>query len=119
MNNLVPQFIDDTGAKDITQFAQQPFSPTQFKPYNDNLPASYIGHETYQGTQFLEAKDRCIRVYLTHYQILNAQGNVVANMNDVPKSSNKCVVFKTAAWFGDSNCFHGNPYFHQLYRSAR
>ncbi len=96
MNNLVPQFIDDTGAKNITLFAQQPFSPTQFKPYYDNQLGSYIGHETYQGNQSAEAKGRCIRVYFSSYQILNAQGNVVDNANNVPKSSNKCVVFKTA-----------------------
>ncbi|CAN8068534.1 unnamed protein product [Agarophyton chilense] len=99
-NGIVPEFIEPDGSvvpiTDETE-ASQPFSPTQFKPFStpdDN--GSAIGHETFQGNQAFVIPDRCVRVFITSFQILSTQepffvvGNVDATIDD-----NACVVFRT------------------------
>ncbi|PXF41182.1 Collagen alpha-1(XXVIII) chain [Gracilariopsis chorda] len=93
-NNIVPEFIEDNGVFPITNFGSQRFTPTHFKPYTlMNGQGSGIGHQTFHGNQKQVAKDRCIRVYFTHFQEI--RNNKLINRNDVPRSENKCVVFRT------------------------
>ncbi|KAI0557995.1 von Willebrand factor A-like protein [Gracilaria domingensis] len=95
MNGIVPEFIDEAGnASPITDFGSQRFTPTHFKPYwvaQDR--GSGIGHQTFQGDQAQVAQNRCVRVYFTHFQEIREHR--VVNRNGVPRSENKCVVFRT------------------------
>lgn len=44
------------------------------------------------------AKDKCVRVFFSNYQILDGDTYyVVDNVNDVKRSMKKCVVFYTKA----------------------
>eukprot|EP00178_Gracilaria_changii_P017807 TRINITY_DN5077_c0_g1_i1.p1 TRINITY_DN5077_c0_g1~~TRINITY_DN5077_c0_g1_i1.p1 ORF type:complete len:365 (-),score=56.91 TRINITY_DN5077_c0_g1_i1:490-1584(-) len=101
-NNIVPEFINDVEiqpgatpeARPITEFGSQSFTPTHFKPYwIAQERGSGIGHQTFQGNQAQEARGRCVRIYFTHYQEIRE--NRVVNRNNVPRSANKCVVFRT------------------------
>lgn len=92
-NNVVPEFIEDSGAFPITDFGSQRFAPSQFKPYymwQDQ--GSGIGHQTFHGNQEELSRNKCIRIFFTDIQLLNP----ASNLNQVPKSANKCVVFRTA-----------------------
>lgn len=96
MNNVVPEFIDVLGAEPIIDFAEPPFTPTHIKPYSQD-GYSYIGHETYQGSQAHNVKERCVRVFFTELQVFSNghPRHLIANKNHVPPSANKCAVFKT------------------------
>ncbi|PXF43847.1 hypothetical protein BWQ96_06393 [Gracilariopsis chorda] len=98
-NNLeVEIFEGDGNYVGITSLpASQTFSRTQFKPFSlSNTKGSGIGHETFQADQREVIRGRCVRVFFSHFQLLeltppfNVVGNVVAGRED-----NKCVVFKT------------------------
>ncbi|CAN8064475.1 unnamed protein product [Agarophyton chilense] len=91
-NNIVPEFIDDSGAFPITDFGSQRFAPTQFKPlYIWQEQGSGIGHQTFHADQGELAKGRCLRIYFTEIQLVDPY----FNLNQVPRSENKCVVFRT------------------------
>lgn len=91
-NNIIPQFIEDDGVYPITDFGSQKFASTQFKPYYiSEVKGSGIGHQTFHADQEELASNRCIRIYFTHIQLLYP----TSNLNDVPESENKCVVFRT------------------------
>lgn len=94
-NNIIPDFIDENGtATEIVEFGSQRFTPTHFKPFwiaQDR--GSGIGHQTFHGNQEQKATDRCVRVYFTHFQEFRETGLV--NRNNVARSENKCVVFRT------------------------
>eukprot|EP00173_Palmaria_palmata_P002149 Plantae.Rhodophyta-Palmaria_palmata.ctg2333.p1 GENE.Plantae.Rhodophyta-Palmaria_palmata.ctg2333~~Plantae.Rhodophyta-Palmaria_palmata.ctg2333.p1 ORF type:complete len:149 (-),score=14.05 Plantae.Rhodophyta-Palmaria_palmata.ctg2333:250-669(-) len=98
-NGIVPEFIFDYEAKPITHFGRQNFTPTHFKPFWTYYSfGSGIGHQTFQGNQAKVARGKCVRVYFTSFQELSHYRNkhvVLKNRNNVPKSANKCVVFKT------------------------
>eukprot|EP00178_Gracilaria_changii_P019092 TRINITY_DN55555_c0_g1_i1.p1 TRINITY_DN55555_c0_g1~~TRINITY_DN55555_c0_g1_i1.p1 ORF type:complete len:402 (+),score=57.92 TRINITY_DN55555_c0_g1_i1:679-1884(+) len=90
MNDVVPEFIDDNGAKRITMFGSQRFTETHFKPYSiEGTRGSGIGHQTYHGNQKQLARNKCIRVFFSHVQLLDP----TTNLNEVP--DNYCVVFRT------------------------
>ncbi|KAI0558481.1 hypothetical protein FGB62_207g010 [Gracilaria domingensis] len=91
-NNVVPEFIEDDGAFPITDFGSQPFAPTQFKPYYIwQEQGSGIGHQTFHGDQQELSRGRCIRIFFTDIQLKDP----ASNLNHVPRSENKCVVFRT------------------------
>lgn len=99
-NNIIPEFVFDGATHPITSFGSQRFTPTHFKPFS--IPTAHrfsgVGHQTFQGNQLSVATGKCIRLYFTHYQLLNpTTGVVVGNRNNVPRSENKCVVFRTRA----------------------
>lgn len=94
-NNIIPEFIHDDGTSmEIIEFGSQRFSAHHFKPFwvaQDR--GSGIGHETFHGDQEEQAKNRCVRLFFTHYQEIRQNG--VVNQNNVPRSQKKCVVFRT------------------------
>lgn len=94
-NNIIPEFIDNAGsAMPVTEFGTQRFTPTVFKPFwKPQERGSGIGHETFQGNQEEIAMGRCVRVFFTSFQEI--QQFRVVNRNNVPRSENKCVVFRT------------------------
>lgn len=97
-NNIIPEFIMENGAvTNITMSGNPNFTPTHFKPFNiPNTSGSGIGHQTFHGNQFMQAKPRCVRVFFTEFQTLIANTDFVAmNFNGVSRVMNKCVVFKT------------------------
>lgn len=96
-NGIVPEFIDGLVVQPITDFASPRFTPTHFKPFSiPNAQGSGVGHQTYDGDQQSMAKNRCVRVFFTSFQVLDSiTGSVKDNFNDVPKEMNKCVVFRS------------------------
>lgn len=95
-NNIVPEIIESHYARPITSLHATPyFTPTHFKPFS--IPyskGSGIGHQTLSQQQKSILKGKCMRVYFTEYQVLDRNGYVKSNKNNVPKHANKCVVFK-------------------------
>lgn len=99
LNKIVPEFIFDDGTvSPITNFGRQKFTRTHFKPFQIPFTTGTgVGHETFQADQLSIAKGRCIRMHFTHYQTLFADTDIVmSNLNDVRRSENKCIVFRTA-----------------------
>lgn len=96
-NDVISEFVfPDGGFSPITNFGSQRFTPTAFKPFSiPRTTGSGVGHETFQGNQLQVARGRCVRVFFTSYQLLFRNGNVSGNINDVPRSMNSCVVFRT------------------------
>lgn len=97
--SFIPQFIDAIGsAVNITDVGVPPFALTALKTYPLRFPYSVsgVGHQSLQGTQAIDLKDRCIRVFFQSYQILNAGGNVESNVNLQQISPGACTVFRTA-----------------------
>lgn len=110
------QFIMGNGkAMNITKFGKPALTPSHFKPFPINgTMQSGIGHQTFDGNQMKVSMNRCVRLYFSSFQVLDSYGLVIDNMNDVPMSMNKCVVFRT--WFVHSWCdsllnrFHFNSF---------
>lgn len=95
------EYLQNGKPMPVTSLGDPPAAPTIFKtfpiPFPKVIPASGVGHETFQGNQLSALSGKCFRLYITSYQILDSQSlQVVDNVNDAPKSMNKCVVFKTA-----------------------
>lgn len=94
-NNIPVEFIGSDGSVNaISKFGDQPFTSTVFKPFwipKDR--GSGIGHETFEGNQKSIVGDKCVRVVFTHFQEFR-QGSS-GNQNNVPRSKNACVVFRT------------------------
>ncbi|KAI0560365.1 Kazal [Gracilaria domingensis] len=98
-NNIEVEIIEDDGSYvGITSLpAQQTFSPTQFKPLTvPNTKMSGIGHQTFQTDQKEVIRGRCVRIFFTHYQLLEQTEpfNVIDNVS-AERGDNKCVVFET------------------------
>jgi len=96
-NGITPEFIfNNFQVRPITLFGDQRFTPTAFKPFSiPGTSGSGVGHETFQSNQLEVARGMCVRVFFTSYQVLFRNGNVRSNMNNVPRSRNSCVVFRT------------------------
>ncbi|KAI0563516.1 hypothetical protein FGB62_38g214 [Gracilaria domingensis] len=95
-NNVVPEFIEDSGVFPITKFGSPRFASSQFKPLSIwQGRGTGIGHQTFQGDQQQLARDRCIRIFFTSIQLMNP----FSNLNNVPRSAKKCVVFRTRQVF--------------------
>lgn len=101
-SNIEGEFIGDDGS--VTLFSDLPvpggqsFSPNFFKTFTImRTGMSGIGHESLQVGQADVVGDKCVRVFITEWQVLNRRGMVVDNINGVTdKSLNACVVFKTS-----------------------
>jgi hypothetical protein len=97
MNDNNPtQFIRSDGSLinvNLEPVSPQSFSPFQWKAFGN---PTRIGHETFQGNQ-IPARNRCVKINFTSWQVLDGTGNVVGNVNINPPSScpNCCVVFMT------------------------
>lgn len=95
-NNIEPEFILRRRTIPISSRGHPAFTPTHFKPFPiPHTRGSGVGHQTFHGNQLRVARGKCIRVFFTHYQVLNSDGTVKKNFNDVPRHKNKCVVFRT------------------------
>lgn len=98
-NGIIPEFIEPDGSVQlITSTPANPmFAPTQFKPLSipDDI-GSGVGYQTFQGNQLFEARNRCVRLFITSFQILETMPpfSVVGNVN-ADRTDNKCVVFRT------------------------
>ncbi|PXF48780.1 Cell surface glycoprotein 1 [Gracilariopsis chorda] len=98
-NGIIPEFIESDGSVDlITSTPAIPmFAPTQFKPLSipDDI-GSGVGYQTFQGNQLVEARNRCVRLFFTSFQLLEPTPpfSVIANIN-ADRTDNKCVVFRT------------------------
>ena len=98
-NGIDVEFIsEEDKAIPITTFGNPRLTPTHFKPFT--LPylsyESGIGHQTFTGNQLAISKNRCVRIFFSHYQTITMGVNphVIANVN-AQKEDKKCVVFKT------------------------
>lgn len=93
--NIVPEFITSAGARRMTKFGKQPFTSSAFKPFS-RKGRSFMGRENFHGNQLQVAKGKCVRVFFRSFHVVNKHGVVIRNVNNVPKSKNKCVVFRVA-----------------------
>ena len=109
VSNIEGEFIDVETGK-VVPFSQaipsksgvQAFNPTVFRPYFPSINGMHtgIGHEVFQSGQGDYAQGKCVRVYLTDYQVLKKKNGFktvvgkVTGMKD--KSKNNCVVFRTS-----------------------
>lgn len=94
-NNIPVEVVNRRGFLPITAINTTPrLNPAHFKPFS--IPygiASGIGYETLTSSQRSALRGQCIRVFFTSYQVLNSDGTVKENVNNVPRFRNKCVVF--------------------------
>mmetsp|Transcript_1465 Transcript_1465/g.2903 ORF Transcript_1465/g.2903 Transcript_1465/m.2903 type:complete len:207 (-) Transcript_1465:599-1219(-) len=117
MNKLEPEFVDDENGTVVpVSSVQNPsgvprFSKTMFKPYCEiemmvqnpdgsstgRCYYSGIGHEALQPGQENVIINRCVRVWLTQWQLLDEiTGNVIQNIADqYDKRDRFCIVFRT------------------------
>lgn len=89
------EFVFKKMSYPVTNFGSPMFVPTVFKPYP--MPMSMhsgVGHQTFQGNQMKYARFRCVRLFVTHFQVLNMKGNVMKNVVKMPPTEKDCVVFK-------------------------
>eukprot|EP00172_Hildenbrandia_rubra_P002385 Plantae.Rhodophyta-Hildenbrandia_rubra.ctg3206.p1 GENE.Plantae.Rhodophyta-Hildenbrandia_rubra.ctg3206~~Plantae.Rhodophyta-Hildenbrandia_rubra.ctg3206.p1 ORF type:complete len:218 (+),score=22.48 Plantae.Rhodophyta-Hildenbrandia_rubra.ctg3206:901-1554(+) len=104
-SNIEGEFIEEDG--DVVLFSKAipagtgitPFSPNVFKPFfpSTNGMFSGIGVETLQTGQSPFARGKCVRVFITEWQILSRDNRVIGNVNGkTNKRENICVVFRTA-----------------------
>ena len=93
-NNIAPQLYKDGQFRDITEFGSPRFSNAPFRTIHMNGGSS-LARRHFNGDQEQVARGQCIRFFFTNFQILDERGNVIENVNDVPASGNKCVVFRT------------------------
>lgn len=94
---LPPEFIDSNGLATSVAIAIPGFTPTQFKPYAiaPMFKFSGVGHETYQ-VNTDGARDQCLRVFFSNWQILDGPfGNVDDNIDVDANKGDNCVVFRT------------------------
>ncbi|PXF40879.1 Collagen alpha-6(VI) chain [Gracilariopsis chorda] len=99
-NDIVVEFIEDDGT--VTPITSEPaiqsFSATQFKPITlTGTSRSGIAHESFQADQLSLARDRCVRVFVSSFQLLDVTppNNVIGNPA-VTRADNKCMVFRTS-----------------------
>lgn len=89
------QFIFKHLSYPVTNFGSPRFVPTVFKPFPMSMSMhSGIGHQTLHGNQMMFAKFRCVRLFVTHFQVLDMNGNVVKNEVRMPPTDKDCVVFR-------------------------
>lgn len=101
-NNHEPELIKESDGA-ITPISQastggiQSLSRNLFKPFSAGK-GSAMGHETFQQGQQELIKRRCVRVFITDWQVLDSpNGNVLSNVNNhVNEQDGNCVVFRTA-----------------------
>lgn len=96
-NHITPEVIFSHALKPITAlYSSPPLTPTHIKPLSISYSmGSGLGHQVLSDSQKKALSNQCVRVFFTSYQVLNYQGHVVNNFNHVPRSENKCVVFRT------------------------
>lgn len=117
MNKLEPEFVNDTtgDVMPVSHFPVRggvsPFSRTLFKPLCEveimmkapdgtNYTTCFysgIGHENFQPGQESLIENRCVRVWLTQWQLLDEEtGNVIKNIEaQYDKRDRFCIVFHT------------------------
>lgn len=98
-NGIAVEFLAMKGFQSITKFGNPRLTPTHFKPFSIKHRhfSSGIGHQTFTGNQLFVSRNKCVRVFFTHYQLVSQahSGNVIGNVNGAMKSDKKCVVFET------------------------
>lgn len=94
-NNIPVEVVNRRGFLPLTAISTTPrLSPAHFKPFS--IPygkESGIGYQTLSSDQKSALRGQCIRIFFTSYQVLNSDGTVKENVNNVPRFRNKCVVF--------------------------
>lgn len=96
-NNIPAEVVNRKNHFPITYLSSNPpLTPIHVKPFPIRYTSgSGIGFQTLTGTQKAALRKRCIRLFFTEYQVLNKDGTVKDNINNVPRYKNKCVVFRT------------------------
>lgn len=93
-SNIEPEVVFDGLLFPISSAPLNPkISKSIFKPFSYQY-TSAMGFENMNDDQKRFLRGFCIRVYFSSYQVLDEQGNVRKNFNNVPKYKKKCVVFK-------------------------
>lgn len=97
-SNRVTEFVTGPRVRDatpITDFGtQQPLQASTFRTYQfNNGQNSAIGHQYFQSGQLDDARNRCVRHFISFYQIISDGdvGNTVTNVNN----QEECIVFLT------------------------
>lgn len=98
-NSREPEFVNRDGSVvpiSKAMAATQRFSKSHFKPLTiRGKHGSGIGHQTFVSNQKVIAKNRCVRVYFSHYQILRSRKPFIVKRNVSTNKRSKCVVFMT------------------------
>lgn len=95
--SVPPEIIVDGHVFTLPDLGNPTLTPTHLKPYPvHSKKGSGIGHEVFHGNQLWAVKGHCVRVFFSSYQVVNSDGYVIENKNDVPKEMHKCVVFMTS-----------------------
>lgn len=98
--SFVPEFINDDGPMDITNFGEPPFSTNQFVTVQNSLDGmSAVAHAPFLDGQLEFAKNRCVRLFFSQYLILFADILTHSTVEKIQVShsekTNNCVVFRT------------------------
>lgn len=89
-NGQAASFIFDGDVEQTMNDYFSSFATYQFKPSGkDNT----LMHETFQGDSRVHANGKCVKVYITSWNIKNANGDVIDNINTPAEDS--CLVFRT------------------------
>jgi hypothetical protein len=89
-NGEATSFIFVDGEQSMKEWNDD-FTTYQFKP--SGTSPSGIMHETFQDNSELYVNGKCVKVYITSWQVLDEEGNVVENVNEPNEDS--CIVFRT------------------------
>lgn len=89
---IVPEFLSDDGAIDITEFGEPRFSETHFKAVTiAGSEASGIAHEELIGEQLSLGQSRCVRLFISSYEMNNKQ-----TTRSSSEKGDNCIVFRTS-----------------------
>lgn len=92
---VVPEFLFEDEAKEITSYGEPPFSSTHFKsvPIKDGRTFG-IAHEEFMNDQLSFAENRCIRIFITSFEIPSHRYEPrIVNFSERREN---CVVFRTS-----------------------
>lgn len=101
MGNFEAHLISNNGNQAISSLnvlrgnkPDQKVPAQAIKPfYNQEVKGSGLGFQRINYWQRKVLRNHCFRIYFSSYQLVNSDGNVVANFNDLERSDNACVVF--------------------------
>lgn len=95
-NGVVPELVFMKNNIPITNYGMPPYSASTLKPYKfRNTNRSGIGHQSFaKWKQVKFIRYRCVRLYITAFQVISADGQISNNVNEPPADDN-CIVFRT------------------------
>lgn len=94
-NGFEADIVQQGGSRPISSLCgMKKVSKFVFKPFRiPNSPFAGIGSQFLTIRQQNKLKGKCVRLYMSDYQVLNEQHNVQANTGNLRRSDNICVVF--------------------------